>query len=58
MNTSRARRLTACGPGADGSTEEGPEQIGALGSESDGAKTELASPAQTLKPQKLKQHVD
>ncbi len=46
----------ACGPSADGSTEEGSAEVGAPGN--DGANSTPVAPAETLKPQKVKQHVD
>jgi hypothetical protein len=51
-----ASALTACGPDADGSTED--QAPGATPAASDSAKPAPAVPAPTLKPQKLKGHVD
>lgn len=48
--------LTACGPDADGGTEGNAEQVAAP--TDDVAKSEVPPPSETVKPQKLKQHVD
>lgn len=53
-----ASTLTACGPGADGSTDEGAEGAGSPPPQDDGAKSAPVTPAPSLKPLKLKQHVD